>query len=62
LKVFDILGQEVMTIVNNNLSAGAHEYTFDASNFNSGVYFYRVEATGVDGQNFTSVKKMILTK
>ncbi|MBS4033600.1 MAG: T9SS type A sorting domain-containing protein [Ignavibacterium sp.] len=62
LKVFDILGQEVMTIVNNNLSAGAHEYTFDASNFNSGVYFYRIEATGVDGQNFTSVKKMILTK
>jgi hypothetical protein len=62
LKVFDILGQEVMTIVNNNLSAGAHEYTFDASNFNSGVYFYRIEATAVDGQNFTSVKKMILTK
>ena len=62
LKVFDILGQEVMTIVNNNLSAGAHEYTFDAANFNSGVYFYRIEATAVDGQNFTSVKKMILTK
>lgn len=62
LKVFDILGQEVMTIVNNSLIAGAHEYNFDASNLNTGVYFYRIEASGVDGQNFTSVKKMILTK
>ncbi len=62
LKVFDILGQEVMTLVNSNLSSGAHEYNFDASNFNSGVYFYRIEAAGVDGRNFTSVKKMILTK
>ncbi|MFO7524216.1 MAG: T9SS type A sorting domain-containing protein [Ignavibacteriaceae bacterium] len=62
LKVFDVLGQEVITIVNNNLSAGAHEYSFDASSFNSGVYFYRIEASGVNGQSFTSVKKMILTK
>ncbi|MFO7526789.1 MAG: T9SS type A sorting domain-containing protein, partial [Ignavibacteriaceae bacterium] len=62
LKVFDVLGQEVITIVNNNLSAGAHEYSFDASSFNSGVYFYRIEASGADGQNFTSVKKMILAK
>jgi len=29
---------------------------------NSGVYFYRIEATGIDGTNFTSVKKMLLTK
>lgn len=62
LKVFDVLGQEVMTLINNNLSAGAHEYNFDAANLNSGVYFYRVDASGIDGQNFTSVKKMILTK
>jgi len=62
LKIFDILGQEVLTLVNQNLGAGSHEYTFDASRYNSGVYFYRVEATGIDGRNFSSVKKMILTK
>ncbi len=62
LKVFDVLGQEVMTLVNQNLGAGSHEYNFNASNFNSGVYFYRIEAAGVDGRSFNSVKKMILTK
>lgn len=62
LKVFDILGQEVATLVNTNLVAGAHNVNFDASALNSGVYFYRIEATGVDGANFIDVKKMILTK
>lgn len=62
LKIFDILGQEVLTLVNQNLGAGLHEYTFDASIYNSGVYFYKIEATGADGRNFSSVKKMILTK
>ncbi|MFO7526790.1 MAG: T9SS type A sorting domain-containing protein [Ignavibacteriaceae bacterium] len=62
LKVFDVLGQEVLTLINQNLGAGQHEVNFDATALNSGVYFYRVEASGIDGQNFTSVKKMILTK
>jgi len=62
LKVFDVLGQEVATLINGQLAAGSHQINFNASNLNSGVYFYRIEATGVDGTNFTSVKKMILTK
>jgi hypothetical protein len=62
LTVFDVLGQEVVNLVNGNLGAGTHEIDFNASNLNSGVYFYRVNATGVDGTNFTSVKKMMLTK
>ena len=62
LKVFDILGQEVTSLVNGQLTAGSHEINFNALNLNSGVYFYRIEANGVDGTNFTSVKKMILTK
>jgi hypothetical protein len=62
LKVFDILGQEVANIVNTNLVAGSHNVDFNASLLNSGVYFYRIEATGIDGTNFTNVKKMILTK
>ena len=62
LKVFDILGQEVMTLINQDITAGVHTYDFDASGINSGVYFYRIEANGIDGTNFTSVKKMILLK
>jgi hypothetical protein len=62
LTVFDILGKEVANLISGNLAAGFHEINFNASNINSGVYFYRIDATGVDGTNFTSVKKMILTK
>jgi len=62
LTVFDVLGQEVANLIRGNLAAGSHEIYFNASNINSGVYFYRIDATGVDGNNFTSVKKMILTK
>ena len=62
LSVFDVLGQEVANLISGNLAAGSHEINFNASNVNSGVYFYRLDATAVDGTNFTSIKKMILTK
>jgi hypothetical protein len=62
LKIFDVLGQEVASLVNGNLGAGAHQVDFNASALNSGVYLYKIEATGTDGTNFSSVKKMILTK
>lgn len=62
LKVFDILGQEVMSLISGDLTAGSHEVIFDASGINSGVYFYRIDAKGIDGTDFSSVKKMILTK
>jgi len=62
LTVFDVLGQEVANLVNTDLAAGSHNVDFNASLLNSGVYFYRIEATGIDGTNFTNVKKMILTK
>ena len=62
LTVFGILGQEVANLISGNLTAGSHEIIFIASNINSGVYFYRIDATGVDGTNFSSIKKMILMK
>jgi Secretion system C-terminal sorting domain len=62
LKIFNILGQEVMTLFNGNMVAGGHEVNFDASGLNSGIYFYRLDATGVNGNNFSDVKKMILNK
>jgi hypothetical protein len=62
LKIFDILGQEVASLVNQYLTQGVHTYNFNASGINSGVYFYKIEATGVNGNEFTDVKKMILVK
>jgi hypothetical protein len=62
LKIYNLLGQEVTTLLNNELTAGVHYINFNASSLNSGVYFYRIEAAGVDGSSFVNVKKMILTK
>ena len=57
-----MLGQEVMTLINQDLNAGVNTYDFDAAGFDSGVYVYKIEAIGIDGTNFTNVKKMILLK
>jgi len=62
LKIFDVLGQEVASLVNQDLTQGVHTYDFNASGINSGVYFYKIEATGINGNEFTDVKKMILVK
>lgn len=62
LTVFNAIGQEIASVINGNLSSGAHNVVFDASNLNSGVYIYKLEANGIDGSNFSSIKKMILTK
>ena len=57
LKVYDILGREVATLINKEQKAGSYEVTFDASNLSSGVYFYRLKSGG-----FIQSKKMILLK
>ncbi len=57
LKVYDNIGREVATLVNQNMEAGEHEAVFDGSNLASGVYFYKL----ISGE-FTDVKKMILVK
>lgn len=62
LKIFDVLGQEVASLFSGDLSAGAHELDFNASALNSGVYLYRLDAQGINGKSFSSVKKMILSK
>jgi hypothetical protein len=62
LRIYDILGQEVVALLNTTMSAGRHKVNFDASTLNSGVYFYKLEANGIDGSEFTSIKKMMLTK
>lgn len=62
LKVFDVLGQEVTTLINEELTAGLHTYDFNALGLNSGVYFYKIETNSIDGKAFNDVKKMILLK
>ncbi len=57
LKVYNILGQEVATLVNEEQRAGVYELKFDASNLASGVYFYKLQAG-----KFIDVKKMMLVK
>jgi len=57
LKVFDALGREVKTLVNEFKSQGKYSVSFDASNLTSGVYFYQLRAG-----DFVSIKKMILMK
>lgn len=57
LKVYDILGNEVATLVNEEQSPGQHEVVFDAAGLASGVYIYKLDTSG-----FTTTKKMILLK
>jgi Peptidase family M28/Immune inhibitor A-like, MAM domain/Secretion system C-terminal sorting domain len=57
LKVYDLLGNEITTLVSEEKTAGNHQVIFDASVLPSGVYFYTLRAG-----NFTSTKKMMLTK
>lgn len=62
LKIFDVLGREVTTLLNGSMPAGVHNVSFDATHLNSGVYFYRIDANGANGTRFTAVKKMMLIK
>ncbi len=68
LKVYDVLGREVRTLVNENLHAGSYEVTFDATGLASGVYFYRLTVVpstrrenGQPGE-FVATRKMLLVR
>ncbi len=55
--IYDILGREVKTLINEFQNPGSYEMKFDASNIASGTYFYRIEAG-----DFVEIKKMVLIK
>ena len=57
LKIYDVLGNEVATLVNENKPAGSYEVNFDAEGLTSGIYFYKLQAG-----SFVQTKKMILIK
>jgi len=57
LKIYNLLGQEIKTLVNEEKPAGSYEIIFNATNLSSGIYFYRLQAG-----SFVETKKMVLMK
>ena len=57
MKIFDVLGREVVTLVHSTMPAGAYTTTWDAASLPSGIYLCRMEAKG-----FAQVKKLLLLK
>jgi hypothetical protein len=57
IRIYDVLGKEVVTLVNSELQPGTYEVDWDASNYPSGVYYYRLFT-----ENYSETKKMILVK
>ncbi|NOS85728.1 MAG: T9SS type A sorting domain-containing protein, partial [Ignavibacteria bacterium] len=64
LTVYDLLGRQVTMLVNQQLQPGTYEADWDASAFQSGVYFYKLEIrqAGSASVTFTETKKMVLIK
>jgi hypothetical protein len=64
IKIFDVLGNEIATLVDEYKPAGSYQITFDASKLSSGVYFYQLKMfPAVSGSGyFFETRKMILTK
>lgn len=64
MKVFDVIGRELETLVNEKQPVGTYEATFNGSQLSSGVYFYKLVAGDPDGsgQAFSETKRMVLVK
>ena len=57
ITVYNLLGEQVAELVNSEFTSGSHTISFDANNFTSGIFLYRMEA-----RNFVATKKMTLLK
>jgi hypothetical protein len=62
LTVFDILGREVVTLVNDNQTAGSYSVEFNASTLSSGIYFYQLKVNNIQARLFSDLKKMVVLK
>ncbi|NOS85558.1 MAG: T9SS type A sorting domain-containing protein [Ignavibacteria bacterium] len=62
LKIYDLLGREVMLLVNRNYSAGSYSTRLDAAGLGSGIYFYTLEARTKSGRIFKDTKKLSLVR
>jgi len=57
IKVFNLLGEEIATLVNGEFSTGNYEVSFNGANLSSGIYFYTITT-----DNFVATKKMMMIK
>jgi hypothetical protein len=57
LKIYDITGREITTLINESLNPGTYEITFDGNNLSSGIYFYRIQT-----KSFSDTKRMVFIK
>ena len=62
LKVYNLLGQEVATLIDGDQIAGFHEETWNASSTASGTYIYRLVARDQVGKEFVAQKRMVVVK
>jgi hypothetical protein len=62
LKVFDILGNEITTLVDNVMNTGYHTITFDGSKYSSGLYFARLTVQSKEAKPYNKTIKMLMTK
>ena len=62
IKIYDISGKEVSSLLSEQRSAGYYSANFNAASISSGIYFYVMTAEGISGSKFSSVKKMLLVK
>jgi hypothetical protein len=57
LKIYNVLGHEISTMISQNMNPGIYKINWDASNYPSGIYFYKIETL-----DFSKAMKMILIK
>ncbi|MBK7629629.1 MAG: T9SS type A sorting domain-containing protein [Ignavibacteriales bacterium] len=67
LVIFNLLGETVREIVNNEMTSGVHTVQWNANDFtgkkvSSGIYFYKLDVNGIDGSEYSQVRKMMLLK
>jgi|GEM_PF-1404237 len=62
VSVYNLVGEKAAEVASGNFAAGTHKVNFSANTLTSGIYFYRIDAVGVNGNTFSSIGKMTLLK
>ena len=65
LVIYNLRGEEVVRLINGNMAAGSYQVIWDASNYASGIYFYRLQASPTSvwrAGDFVRTRKMVLLK
>jgi hypothetical protein len=57
--VYNVTGQKIYELTENKLVSGTHQFDFNSSDLSSGIYYYKIEAIGVNGQKYVDTRKMV---